>query len=116
MKKKNNYTQLVVWRGTTLGGQDSQSLVDFFKDDLDTRIKFCESVTTLPDIDDSGNKVKGTGGSIDLLFYVHTDDISKFAIKRFQLGGCSWWEDVVKYNNQSHLYKDEILKKYDVTW
>jgi len=115
METENNYTQLVVWRGTTLGGKNPQALVDMFMNDLDTRIKFCEEVTTLPDLEE-GKKVEGTGGRIDLLFYVHSEDIPKFAVMRMKLGGCSWWEDVVRYNNESHLYEKEILSKYKVNW
>ena len=115
MAQKNNFNQLVVWQGTDLGDTDPKELVDFFIDNLDTRIKWCEQVTTLPDVID-GQKVEGTGGRFDLLFYVHNEDISKFALKRFQLDGCRWWEDVVSYNNQAHLYSQEILDKYKVNW
>jgi len=116
MEKQNKYTQLVVWRGTTLGGETSQELVKFFKKDLNTRIKFCEEVNTNPDKDENGNNISGTGGRTDLLFYVHNDDISSFAIKRLNLGGCSWWEDVVKYNDGAYLYSQKILDKYEVKW
>ena len=112
---QKKYNQLVVWQGTTLGDQDPKDLVSWFKKELLTRIKWCEQVVTLPDVK-NGKKVSGTGGRNDLLFYVHDDDISSFAIKRFQLGGCSWWEDVVSYNDNSYLYPEEVLKKYEVKW
>jgi hypothetical protein len=30
--------------------------------------------------------------------------------------GIRWWEDVVSYNDNSHLYSKEILDKYSVKW
>ena len=111
----DNYKQLCVWAGTTLGESDSQGLVDFFQENFNTRIKFGDEVVTNPDIDSYGNEIENTGGRSDLLFYVHNDDISHFATSRFEIG-VRWWEDVVSYNEGSYLYSKEILEKYPVTW
>ena len=59
--------------------------------------------------------VKGTGGRNDVLFYVASEDIAKFAIPKIQIGA-RWWEDVVKYNDDSYLYPQEILDKYRPQW
>lgn len=115
VKISEEYAQLCVWQGTTLDDSNPSELVDFFKSEFDTRIKFCEEVITQPDIDDKGEYIDGTGGRCDLLFFVHSDDIPKFAIPRLRIG-IRWWEDVVSYNNNSHLYTDDILKKYPVNW
>ena len=70
-----------------------------------------------PDLDDDGNPVPETGGRSDILFYVHTDDVAAFALKRLQLDGAPrWWENVVSYNDNSHLYTQEVLDRYKVTW
>lgn len=109
------YNQLCVWHGTVMGENTVEELEEFFKENFDTRIKFEREVITNPDLDDLGNTVLGTGGRNDLLFYVHDDDIQKFAIPRFQLG-VRWWEDVVYYNDGSHLYSKEILDTYPIKW
>lgn len=109
------FNQLCVWQGTELGESTLQDLIDFFKDEMGTRIKFEQEVLTNPDLDDEGEIIRDTGGRNDLLFYVHDEDVAKFAIPRLQMG-IRWWEDVVSYNDNSHLYSKEILEKYPVTW
>lgn len=112
--KENKFNQLCVWRGTLLGDKTPKDFEELFKLKK-YRVKFAEEVTTNPDKDDCGNDIPGTGGRTDILFYIHDDDIQRFALFRFQLG-ISWWEDVVKYNKKSYLYSEEILKKYPVKW
>jgi hypothetical protein len=71
---------------------------------------FCEEVIT------NGSEERNEeGGRCDILFYIHDEDIRKFALPRLSLG-IRWWEDVVKYNDGAYLYSEEILKKYPVTW
>lgn len=109
------FNQLCVWPATTLGSNTPQDLVDFFQDEFNTRIQFEQEVITNPDLDENGNEVEDTGGRCDLFFYVHDDDIASFALPRLQMG-IRWWEDVISYNDNSHLYSKEILDKYPVTW
>jgi hypothetical protein len=109
------FNQLCVWPGTSLDGNTPQDLVNFFKDELNARVQFEQTVLTNPDLDENGNIIKDTGGRCDLFFYIHDDDISHFAIPRLKLG-IRWWEDVVSYNNGSHLYSKEILEKYLIKW
>lgn len=112
---ENKFNQLCVWMGTVLGDSPVEELVNFFQSELNTRIQFAEEVITNPSIDENNNLIPDTGGRHDLLFYVHDDDISSFAIKRLGMG-IRWWEDVVKYNDNSHLYTSEVLSKYPPKW
>ena len=111
---ENKFNQLCVWHGTILGNSSVEDFEAFFKD-KGFRVKFAEEVVTNPDKDEFGNDVPETGGRHDLLFYIHDDDIPEFALKRFNLG-IRWWEDVVKYNDNSDWYSEEILSKYPVKW
>lgn len=110
-----NYKQLCVWPGTILGESTPQDLENFFLTEMKTRIKFHAEVQTLPDLDESGNPIANTGGRNDLFFYVHSDDTAAFAVPRLQMG-IRWWEDVVGYNDNSHLYTEEFLNANPLTW
>ena len=112
--ENNNFTQLCVWEGVTLDGFTIQEFENYMFDNFGTRIKHETEVTTLPDLDGNGNPIPETGGRNDVFFYTHTDDIPKFAVPRLQ-AGIRWWEDVIS-NNGSHLYPQEILDKYKLTW
>lgn len=106
----NEYKQLCVWQGVVLGDSSIQGFEDFFKTEMNVRIKFAEEVIT------NGNIAKDEeGGRHDLLFYIHNEDVSKFALKRLAYG-IRWWEDVVSYNDGSYLYNQDILDKYPVNW
>ena len=109
----NKYNQLCLWSGTDVGEDQVQSFEDHFKE-LGFRVKYEIEVITKPDIK-NGEVVDDTGGRNDLLFYIHEDDIDKFAVPRLNMG-IRWWEDVVSYNDNSHLYTKKILNKYKVKW
>ena len=113
--KKNKFNQLCVWAGVTVGKENIKDFEDHFKVNFNFRVKYAEEVKTKPDIKD-GKVVDGTGGRNDIFFYIHNDDINKFAVQRFRLGHIRWWEDVVSYNDNSHLYTQKILDKYKVNW
>lgn len=114
--KVEKFKQLCVMQGTVLGDNTPTDFENFIKEELDCRIKYECEVQTLPDLDEFGSPVKDTGGRNDIFFYVHNDDITKFAIKRFPLG-IRWWEDVIKYNKgNKHLYTAEFKEKYQPTW
>ena len=110
-----NYTQLCVWPGTELGDSSPQDLEDFFLQELGTRVKFHAEVKTLPDLDKNGNPDPETGGRADLFFHVHSEDVGKFAVPRLEMG-IRWWEDVVGYNDNHHLYTKEFLDSHPLTW
>lgn len=107
---KNEFTQLCVWPGTVVGPDEVNDFESFFKDEFNVRVKYHTEVKTLPD-----NGDPDTGGRNDLFFYIHNDDISKFAVKRLQMG-IRWWEDVIKYNDNSHLYTTEFIESHPTTW
>ena len=109
------YTQLCVWPGTVLGDSSPKDLENFFLDEMGVRVQFHTEVKTLPDLDSSGNPDPETGGRNDLFFFVHDEDVQKFAIPRLQMG-IRWWEDVIVYNDNSHLYSTEFLEANPATW
>lgn len=111
---KNDFTQLCVWPGTVLGDSTPKDLEDFFLNEMGVRVKYHTEVETLPDIE-NGKAVPDTGGRNDLFFFIHTEDIPKFALQRFQFG-IRWWEDVIVYNDNRHLYTDEFLEANPPTW
>ncbi len=111
----SNYTQLCVWPGCVLGESTPAEFEKFFLDEMNTRVKYHTEVETLPDLDKAGNPVPESGGRNDLFFYVHTDDLGHFAVPRLKMG-IRWWEDVVGYNDNSHLYTKEFLNAHPLTW
>ena len=112
----NNFTQLCVWPGVLLGDSSIEEFESFFMSELEVRIKYHTEVETLPDLDERGNPVPDTGGRNDIFFFVHSDDIAKFAMPRLEMG-IRWWEDVIKYNdNSKHLYTPEFIEANPVTW
>ena len=50
-----------------------------------------------------------------VVFSVHDEDIPKFAVPRLQMG-IRWWEDVIVYNDNKHLYTDQFLEANPPTW
>jgi hypothetical protein len=113
--EKNYFTQLCVWQGVVLDGFTTQEFVDWMLENFNARIKFECEIQTLPDLDEHGNPIEHTGGRNDVFFYVHSEDIMHFAVPRLK-AGIRWWEDVVGYNNNRHLYPEQVLLKYELTW
>ena len=113
-KMKNPFTQLCVWPGTLVDEDEIPDFINFFKEEFDVRVKYKCQVETLPDME-NGIPVEGTGGRSDVFFYVHSDDIMKFVMPRMQLG-VKWWEDMIKYNDYTHLYTEEFLSENPATW
>jgi hypothetical protein len=107
MGKKFN--QLCVWQNVTIGEGSADDFASFMNTTFGARVKYMEEVLTLPT-----PGVEGTGGRSDLFFYIHDDDITKFAVPRLQYG-IRWWEDVLG-NGGGVLYTQDILDKYPKTW
>ena len=104
--ESEDYKQLCIWPSTQLGDSTPEDFEDWFRN-MGFRVRFMEEVITLPG-------QGGPGGRCDLFFYIHSDDISKFAIPRIEMG-IRWWEDVIL--NKNHLiYHKEIIEKYPKTW
>ena len=106
-KEKDQFNQLCILEGTLFPEGGVKEFKKFFKDEMGVRVKFENQVKTLPD-------ETGPGGRNDLFFYIHDDDIGKFAVPRLSMG-IKWWEDVLG-NGQGKLYPTEILEKYPKTW
>lgn len=112
---ENNYTQLCVWQGIIVGEGERINFEVFFEKEMGVRVKYLCEVKTNPDLDENGNIVPETGRRNDVMFYVHNDDIGKFAVPRLSIG-IRWWEDVIKYNDGSHLYSKEFIQEHPPTW
>ena len=110
----STFTQVVVWPGTLMGQNTPAEFEAFIYDEFSgTRAKCIGEVTTKPDWDDPE-----TGGRTDLLFYVASEDIGKFAVARLAYG-MRWLEDVLM--NEAHrviaecgpqgysIYPDEVV-------
>ena len=101
---KGKFNQLCVLQGCLMPEGGAKELEKFFKDEMGVRVKFENQVKTLPD-------ETGPGGRNDLFFYIHDDDIGKFAVPRLSMG-IRWYEDVLG-NGGGKLYPKEFLKKYN---
>ena len=111
---ESKFNQLCVWQGVLLNGLTGAEFQDYMLQRFGVRTQFETEVKTNPDYF-LGEPITDTGGRNDVLFFVHDEDVMKFAIPRLQ-AGIRWWEDVVSYNNNSHLYSLEVLNKYPITW
>jgi hypothetical protein len=90
-EKKEDFNQVCVWPGTLVGKEKVKEFEEFLKESLGARTQYLEEFETLPDtVDYSGE----TGGRNDVLFAVHKEDVSKFALARLQFG-MRWIEDVL---------------------
>ena len=95
----SNYKQVVVWRGLVLSESDTPTKEDIndFETYLDKEMKFkVKYITEYKTSADrkNGKKVEDTGGRNDVLFYIHKDNIPKFAMWKLQTSGeVSWRED-----------------------
>ena len=109
-KEKDQFNQLCVLEGTTFPEGGVKEFHQFFKDEMGVRVKFENQVKTLPDFEGCTE----TGGRNDLFFYIHDDDIGKFAVPRLSMG-VRWYEDVL-LNGGGKLYDEDVLKAYPATW
>ena len=111
----SDYNQLTVWSGVILEDDQVDDFKEFMLENFSARVDFAELVYTLPDME-GGEPVPDTGGRADVFFYVHDDDIPKFATSRFKLDPTPrWWEDVLD-NGGGKIYPQDVLEKYPKTW
>lgn len=107
------FKQLCVWPGIFLGEMSPEKFEAAMAERFGVRVKFAEEVKTLPDVK-NGRVVEGTGGRTDMFFYVHVEDIPRFAVRRLA-EGIRWWEDVLG-NEHGNIYPQAILDKYPRGW
>lgn len=104
------FSQLCVWEGVIVGEDRVNEFIEWISETFDgVRVQYAEEVKTLPT-----PGVPDTGGRNDIFFYVHEEDILKFAVPRLAYG-IRWWEDVLGNGNE-YLYTEDILNKYEKTW
>ena len=84
----------------------SKEFEEFFHDE-GFRVKYATEFKTL-----TGNG--GEGGRQDVLFYIHDEDVKKFAMYRLKREGMSWWEDAI--DNENKIFPERILDKYEYSW
>lgn len=116
VQDRGKFLQLCVWPGALVAGKVKEFEHVLLKQ-FGTRVKFEAEIEAIPDVR-GGKAVHKTGGRIDAFFYVHSDDIGKFAHARLQ-AGIRWWEDVVDNEvriGEGSVYSKEILDKYKKTW
>jgi hypothetical protein len=112
--RKEGFSQVVVWPGTTVGKDQIADFEAFMLSELGVRAQYLEQISTAPDMK-NGMPVRGTGGRIDTIFAVHNDDVTgKFCAERLAYG-MRWVEDVLSpHNHSAHLYPAHV-KEY-ITW
>ena len=104
-KKEDKYTQVVIWPGIIIGKDKVQEFEEWMNE-AGFRVKYIKEFKTLPTPNE-----QDTGGRNDTLFYIHSEDIGKFAIWR--LGrGMRWIEDAI--DNEPEIYPEDV-KNYK-TW
>ncbi len=112
--KSDGFTQLCVWEGMILEEGDEQGFITFMLQEFDVRVQYHTQVLTNPSIDGHGIPIRDTGGRNDLFFYVHKDDVGKFAVPRLK-AGIRWWEDIF-FNGQEYLYQEHFVEEHPPTW
>ncbi len=92
----SDFKQPVVWPGTLMGDGTVAEFEAFILAEFGCRAKYVGQFTTLPEGDDEG-------GREDLVFYVHSEDLGKFAVPRLAYG-MRWIEDVI--DNEARRISD----------
>ena len=91
----------MIWPATIVPEGQGEEFEKFCLDNWHVRVKFIEVIKTGPDYKNH-HPVEGTGGRSDVFFYIHNDDIDKFAVQRFGMGdGCPRWLEDVLDNERS---------------
>ena len=96
------YKQLVLWLGTIVGEENINEFEEYFKNEYGFNVKYHSEFKLL-------NENKNNC----VLFYIHSEDIPKFALFRLNTDDMKWFEDYVE-NNPSEISDDvwNIYNKY----
>ena len=103
MKLDKDNSILCVWPATVVEPDEADNFNEWLADEFGVTGEYVEGIETLPDGE------PGSGGRIDTLFRVASDDISKFAVPRLNCG-IRWYSDYV--NNSRHIVPDDIIERY----
>lgn len=100
-----DYQVIAVWHGTILPERQvvREEFQKWMLDTFGARVRVVGLAKTEPD-------TYGPGGRADLLFAIHNDDVSTFAVKRLS-AGFRWLEDVIL--NTPDVYTKEIKELVD---
>ena len=102
---------LVVWPGgPRVREKQRPYIMVFFAEEFDIVPTIVGSVETIPDKDEDGGDVPGTGGRNDFFFYVDKSDVMKFCDKRVKYG-MRWWEDIY-FNRGEGIYPSAFLAAF----
>jgi hypothetical protein len=101
------YKTLCVMPGTVLGMEQVPEFEAFFLESEGVRVRYLEEVITGPSIDGDGLPIPETGGRNDVIFAVHDDDVSKFALRRFA-HGVRWLDDVL--DTDAPIYPEHLVR------
>lgn len=101
----DKYIQLCVWPGISLGDMKEEDFPYFMaKNFQNIRVKYEKELEVTID----GKK------SNYLFFYVHIDDVDKFA--ELRMGACiRWWEDIF-INEEEDIFPKEFVDSHPPRW
>lgn len=106
--RKEDFTQVCIWPATIVGAERVAEFEAWMLDEFHIRVQYLEEVTTLPNYGDPT-----TGGSNDVIFAVHKDDVAKFAVPRFAIG-VRWVEDVLDNEQRHNMERTPAIPFYSI--
>jgi hypothetical protein len=96
MPNNTEYTQVCVWGSTIVNKGQEQAFEEFMESEYDIRVQYLENIVS-------------ETGSDDAFFTIHSGDISKFAVKRFDMNPpVRWIEDVLANEGANSIYPDRV--------
>ena len=97
--------QYIVWTGLSNAKKDVAGINKFFKDEGWGKVKYIMEFKTVADN-------SGPGGRTDVVFQWtgKGNEVGKFSIGRFRMGGISWLGDYIA-NNQYSLIPIHVIEK-----
>ena len=101
-KFMKEYVQKVVWIGTVLGDASTEEFEQYFQDELGYRVRY-------------DGEFRMVGGHYEglncIVFSIHSEDISRFAVFRIRAWDMKWLEDF--YENEGvNNFPVEFLEEY----
>ena len=107
------YDQMVIAQGVHEESAVSE-IIGLFRQHKFRRPKIVGIIETLPNLDEKGNTIEGTGGRKDLFFLINNKDINKFSFCKYLYNLC-WYEDIF-HEKQESMYPKSFIEKYPPRW